>query len=85
MIVKFALKQPTGGFTREGNDLHYAVDISLVDALQQKPSQVRTLDGRLILIAPNEAITPQTRMIIEHEGMPASYTGNFLVDAQEQL
>ena len=58
LIVKFALKEPTGGFVRVGDDLHYSVDLTLIEALESKPATIKTLDGRSILITPNEAITP---------------------------
>jgi hypothetical protein len=30
-------------------------------------------------------ITPQTKVVLENEGMPTSQTGNFVVDVSEQL
>lgn len=85
LIVKFALKEPTGGFVRDGDDLYYHVNLSLIEALESKPVSIKTLDGRSILVTPNESITPQTCMTIEGEGMPAQLTGNFVCDAKEQL
>ena len=38
-----------------------------------------------MLVTPNEIITPQTRVVIPNEGMPANHTGNFVVDTTEQL
>jgi len=55
----------------------------LIEALEQKPIQIKTLDGRSILVTPNETITPQTEVIIENEGMPVSQTGNFIVDTTQ--
>lgn len=83
LIVKFALKEPTGGFVRQGDDLHYFVNLSLVEALESKPATIKTLDGRSILVTPNEMITPQTQVHLEGEGMPAQLTGNFVIDAKE--
>jgi len=60
LIVKFALKEPTGGFVRSGDDLYYHVDLSLIEALESKPANIKTLDGRSLLVTPNEMITPQT-------------------------
>lgn len=65
--------------------MHYAVDMQLVEALESKAVTIKTLDGRSILITPNEMITPQTQVCLEREGMPASFTGNFYADTVEQL
>lgn len=85
LVIRFALKEPTGGFVRKGNDLYYHVNMSLIEALESKPATIKTLDGRSILVTPNEMITPQTQVVLEKEGMPAQLTGNFVVDAQESL
>lgn len=71
LIVKFSLKEPCGGFVRQGDDLYYHVDLSLIEAFESKPVTVKTLDGRSILVTPNEMITPQTKVCLEGEGMPA--------------
>lgn len=85
LIIKFVLKEPTAGFVRSGDNLHYFVNLTLVEALESKPAQIKTLDGRSILVTPNEMITPQTQVCISGEGMPASATGNFVMDCKEQL
>jgi len=85
LVVNFKLKEPCGGFVRDGDDLIYHVNLSLIEALESKPSSIKTLDGRSVLITPNEQICPQTQVCIEGEGMPAEMTGNFVVDAKEQL
>jgi len=58
LIVKFALTEPCGGFVRQGDDLHYFVNMTLIEALESKPATIKTLDGRSLLITPNEMITP---------------------------
>lgn len=59
LIVKFKLtKDACGGFMRDGNDLVYHVNIDLIEALESKPASIKTLDGRSILVTPNESITP---------------------------
>ena len=85
LVVSFNEKPSEEGFVRDGDDLIYFVGVSLVEALEQMPSKIKTLDGRSILVTPNEMITPQTKVILEGEGMPSAQTGNFLGDAQEQL
>lgn len=84
-MIKFAQCEPTGSFVREGDHLHYFVKLTLVEAFESKPTCIKTLDGRSILVTPNEMITPQTQVCIEGEGMPAQATGNFVVDCKEQL
>ena len=85
LIVKFALKEPCGGFVRCGNDLYYHVNLSLVEAFESKPATIKTLDGRSILVTPNEMITPQTQVCLEGEGMPVQLSGCFVADASAQL
>ncbi len=58
----------------------YFVNLTLVEALESKPVTIKTLDGRSILVTPNEMITPQTNVVLENEGMPSGLTGNFVVD-----
>lgn len=58
LIIKFVLNEPTGGFVRDGDNLHYFVKLSLIEALESKPAKIETLDGRCILVTPNEMITP---------------------------
>ncbi len=58
LVIKFKLQEPSGGFVREGDNLIYFVNLSLVEALECKPVTIQTLDGRSILVTPNETITP---------------------------
>jgi len=71
LVIKFTLVEPTGGFVRQGDDLHYFVNLTLVEALEFKPVQIKIPDGRSVLVTPNEMITPQTHVCVEGEGMPA--------------
>jgi len=85
LIVRFVSKDPTGGFTRDGNDLVYCVNVDLIEALESKPATIKTLDGRSILVTPNEAITPQIKVVLKGEGMPAQPIGNVLADTLSEL
>ncbi len=85
LLIRFKQAQPDGGFTRDHDTLYYSVDVTLQEAFELKPAQIKTLDGRFLLVTPNEIITPQTRVVIANEGMPASHTGNFVQDTAEQL
>lgn len=58
LIVKFRLAGYDGGFVRDGNNLVYHVNIDLIEALESKPASIKTLDGRSILVTPNESISP---------------------------
>jgi DnaJ-class molecular chaperone len=85
LIVKFVSKEPAGGFARDGNNLVYCVNLDLIEALESKPATIKTLDGRSILLTPNEAITPQTQVVLKGEGMPAQPVGNVLADTLCEL
>ncbi|CAI2376781.1 unnamed protein product [Moneuplotes crassus] len=57
-------------YSRQGDDLVYKHDISLVDALNSSPCKFKTLDGRTLNISIDEVITPKTVKVVEEEGMP---------------
>ena len=42
-----------------------------------KPVTIQTLDGRLLQIALDEQICPQTCKLIQGEGMPATQSAEF--------
>lgn len=54
LVIQFKLKEPCGGFVRDGDNLIYHVNLSLIEALESKPASIKTLDGRSVLITPNE-------------------------------
>ena len=56
-------------YTRMKNDLLYKHKITLQDALQCSPVKIPLLDGRQILLAIDQIITPKTIKKIEGEGM----------------
>lgn len=70
-------------FQREGNDLHYLLDITLSEALVGVDRVVRQLDGRQVSIQTNKVITPKDRIVIAGEGMPShddSGVGKLIVE-----
>jgi DnaJ-class molecular chaperone len=75
--IQFKLKPSEPGsnaslFSRKdgGNDLVYCHKVSLVDALQCKPINLHTLDGRRLLVAADSVLAPGTVKIMQGEGMP---------------
>jgi DnaJ-class molecular chaperone len=62
-------------FTRDGNDLHYNVELSLYDALTVVPIHVSTFDGRELIISVDETINPSLIKKISNEGMPIILPG----------
>ena len=57
-------------YTRSGNDLVYTHDVTLVNAMLNKPVKLETLDRRFIAFTFEEMITPQSEYLIKGEGMP---------------
>jgi len=80
LVIKFKLTSLNGGFSREGDDLVYFENVTLLEALSPKPVQIKTLDGRILSVTPNELITPQTRLVVLNEGMPLAPTGEVVND-----
>lgn len=85
VVVKFKFSPLSGGFTREGDDLVYCENVTLLEAFTPKPVSIKTLDGRTLSVTPNELITPQTRLVVENEGMPHSPSGEVVVDTKEYI
>jgi len=52
-------EEPHDRFTRDGNDLHLTVPISLTDALTGFPVNLQTLDDRNVRLFINEVVHPQ--------------------------
>ena len=52
------------------NDLVYTCPITLSQALNSEPVKLTTLDGRIIVVAIDEIISPSTVKIVYGEGMP---------------
>jgi len=63
-------EKPHPRFVRKGNDLHYAAQISLLQALTGTILDIETLDSRILPIALNEIATPDGNKVVAGEGMP---------------
>jgi DnaJ-class molecular chaperone len=84
LVIKFRqIEDPH--FRRIGNDLILTTQISLEDALRQKPVTFRTLDDRCITYTLDEQISPQTCKLIPNEGMPMTQEPEFQFFAEKQL
>jgi DnaJ-class molecular chaperone len=60
-------------------------NITLKDALAPQALKIKTLDGRTLAVTPNEVITPQSKFVIENEGMPRAQTGEIVIDTQTHI
>lgn len=83
--IVFQLNQlPHRLFKREGSNLVYSAQVSLLDALVGTVLHVPTLDGRTLSLSCPEVLSPGYRKIIPNEGMPHSKTpqirGNMIVE-----
>ncbi|TPX48792.1 hypothetical protein SeMB42_g02462 [Synchytrium endobioticum] len=63
-------------FTRQGDDLHYVTEISLLQALTGSIVELTTLDGRLLKIPVYEIVHPTFKKEIPGEGMPLAQSPN---------
>ena len=80
LVINFKLTPLNGGFSREGDDLVYTENVTLIEALSPKPVSIKTLDGRTLSVTPNELITPQTRLVVSNEGIPLAPIGELVID-----
>jgi DnaJ homolog subfamily B member 4 len=63
-------EKPHELYTREGNDLLVHRKIDLVDALAGTTVNLKTLDGRDLVIKLADVVTPGYELVIAKEGMP---------------
>jgi DnaJ homolog subfamily B member 4 len=63
-------EKPHELYTREGNDLLVHRKIGLVDALAGTTVNLKTLDGRDLVIKLADVVTPGYELVIAKEGMP---------------
>uniref|UniRef100_A0A0E0EIA2 J domain-containing protein n=1 Tax=Oryza meridionalis TaxID=40149 RepID=A0A0E0EIA2_9ORYZ len=63
-------EKPHDLYTREGNDLFVHQKIELVDALAGTTVNLKTLDGRDLVIKLTDVVTPGYELAIAKEGMP---------------
>jgi DnaJ-related protein SCJ1 len=75
---------PHKRFVRKGNDLHYQLTISLLEALVGFSRKIKHLDGHSVEINRKDVTKPGQIITIEGEGMPLhnypSQTGNLLIE-----
>lgn len=65
-------EKPHPVYSRDGNDLVIEQDITLLDALIGKTVEVKTLDGRNVMIPLTVIVKPGYELIVPNEGMPNS-------------
>ena len=69
-LVFLIKEKPHQCYKREGNDLIYKMEISLVNALCAEPIELLTLDQRRLRVSMTEIISNETVQKVENEGMP---------------
>eukprot|EP00742_Colponemidia_sp_Colp-10_P000895 GILJ01000973.1.p1 GENE.GILJ01000973.1~~GILJ01000973.1.p1 ORF type:complete len:318 (-),score=40.71 GILJ01000973.1:76-1029(-) len=75
--VVFCLKEKAHDrFSREGSDLVYVADITLLQALTGTTVEVHTLDGRVLAVPVAEIVSPQLVKTISGEGFVNTKTGS---------
>lgn len=62
--------KPHGVYILEGNNLLVKQEIPLVDALAGAEINLRTLDGRNLLVRVEEVVRPGYEVVLENEGWP---------------
>lgn len=65
-------EKPHVMYTREGNDLVINHKLSLADALAGTTVNLKTLDGRNLLVPLNDIVIPGYELVVAGEGMPIS-------------
>ncbi|KZV58787.1 dnaJsubfamily B member 1-like [Dorcoceras hygrometricum] len=65
-------EKPHPIYKRDGNDLIIRQKISLLDALTGKNLNIKTLDGRQLVVPISDIVRPGHEMVIQNEGMPIS-------------
>ncbi|KAL5727684.1 hypothetical protein ACHQM5_000852 [Ranunculus cassubicifolius] len=77
-------EKPHSVFKREDNDLVIKKSISLVEALTGHTINLTTLDGRNLRIPITDVVGPNSRHVVEREGMPiskdTSKKGNLIIE-----
>ncbi|RRT58409.1 hypothetical protein B296_00021042 [Ensete ventricosum] len=71
-IVFVIEEKPHDVYRRDGNDLVVHHKISLVDALTGTTINLRTLDGRDLVIEMTDVVKPSYELVIQSEGMPVA-------------
>ncbi|KAF6265221.1 hypothetical protein COO60DRAFT_1697828 [Scenedesmus sp. NREL 46B-D3] len=89
-LVFVVAEKPHPRFTREGNDLHTSVHLTLLQALEGGSAQVEALDGRSIAVPLGPGpVQPGTKLVVKGQGMPVSkqagQKGDLMVTVKVQL
>ena len=93
LYVNFQLAPPnwrsddfevTSRYTRQANDLHYKKRIALQDAIKCNPVKIPLLNGKTILLAIDETITPKTIKKIPGEGMKVYKKKDYMDEHNER-
>lgn len=84
-VIFIIAEQPHPHFKRRGDDLHYDVTISLLQALTGTEFTINHLDGRCLIFksSSGDIISPSDVRVINSEGMPSQYNpknkGNLVI------
>ncbi|XP_059641279.1 uncharacterized protein LOC132283357 isoform X2 [Cornus florida] len=65
-------EKPHAVYLRDGNDLVFNQEITLLEALTGKTLELTTLDGRNVVIPLTDIIKPGFELVVPNEGMPIS-------------
>ncbi|WZZ00246.1 hypothetical protein YC2023_072574 [Brassica napus] len=71
-IIFVVEEKPHPVFKRDGNDLVFSQEITLLEALTGKSIDLITLDGRTLMIPLTDIINPDHEIVVPNEGMPIS-------------
>ncbi|KAG8496741.1 hypothetical protein CXB51_007914 [Gossypium anomalum] len=65
-------EKPHATYKRDGNDLVFNQEITLLEALTGRTLDLTTLDGRSLVIPLTEIVKPGAEIVVPNEGMPIS-------------
>ncbi|CAN7100555.1 dnaJ homolog subfamily B member 1 [Brassica rapa] len=71
-IIFVVEEKPHPVFKRDGNDLVFSQEITLLEALTGKSIDLITLDGRTLMIPLTDIINPDHEIVVPNEGMSIS-------------
>ncbi|CAI5537507.1 unnamed protein product [Closterium sp. Naga37s-1] len=74
-IVFVVDEKPHDVYKRDGHDLVCTQKITLVQALADFRLELKTLDGRTLVVILNDVVTPGYEKVIPKEGMPVKENG----------
>ncbi|XP_074277240.1 uncharacterized protein LOC141600879 [Silene latifolia] len=65
-------EKPHPVFKRDGNDLLIDQEITLLESLTGKKLELKTLDGKILIIPVTDIVVPGFEMVVPDQGMPIS-------------